>query len=334
MFRSALIAVSMIAALGCGAQNPNEIELVNVSYDPTRELYEEINQAFESEQKGLGHAVHVTQTHGGSGAQARAVIDGLKADVVTLGLAGDIDAIAKKGLLALDWERRLPNQSSPYTSTIVFVVRAGNPKGIHDWSDLVRPDVKVITPNPKTSGGARWNFLAAWGYVTVHQKKDTAEAKEFIRKLYRNVVKLDTGARGSTETFAKRHQGDVLISWENDAILAKKQVPEDKLEVVYPSVSILAEPPVAVVDTVVDARGTRAKAEEYLRFLYTDKAQEIIGNNHYRPTNAAILKQFESTLPSLPLFTLRDVAGDWERAHRTFFGDGGVFDEVYQPKGK
>ena len=276
----------------------------------------------------------VSQSHAGSGSQARAVIDGLEADVVTLALASDIDAIADKGLIDADWQKRLPDESCPYTSTIVFVVRAGNPKGIKDWSDLARPGIKVVTPNPKTSGGARWNFLAAWGYATLAKKMNEADAKAFVGKIYQNVVKLDTGARGSTETFAKRTQGDVLIAWENDAVLARREVPEAKLELVYPSISVKAEPPVAIVDKVVDSHGTRALAEEYLKFLYTPEAQKIIGDNSYRPSDPAMLKKWAGSLPAMPMFTIRDVAGSWPEAQKRFFADGGVFDEVYQPKGK
>jgi sulfate/thiosulfate-binding protein len=330
-----LLVGALLPAAGCGGgeRGSSPAEIINVSYDPTRELYEDINLEFARVHEAqTGQAVKVTQSHGGSGAQARAVIDGLQADVVTLALAGDIEAIANKGLIAADWETRLAGHASPYTSTIVFVVRQGNPKEINDWDDLIRGDVKVITPNPKTSGGARWNFLAAWGYVTLHQKKGEAAAAEFVRKLYRNVVKLDTGARGSTQSFVKNRLGDVFISWENEAILARKEAPEQKLEIVYPSASILAEPPVAVVDKNVDAKGTRATAEAYLQFLYTDAAQDIIGRHAYRPTNPAILKKHAALLPALELFTVRDVAGSWTEAQQRFFADGGVFDQIYQVK--
>lgn len=339
--RMMAVLVLLLASLGCGGRGTSptagpkseaDVEIVNVSYDPTRELYEEINAAFTAERQKAGTNVKVTQSHGGSGAQARAVIDGLKADVLTLALEGDIDAVAKKGLILGDWAKRLPNGSAPYTSTIVLVVRAGNPKGIGDWDDLLKPGVKVITPNPKTSGGAKYNFLAAWGYVTRHKKGSDADAKEFVRKLYKNVVKLDTGARGSTQSFVKNRLGDVFISWENEAILAQKEVAEQKLEIVYPSVSILAEPPVAVVDKVVDERGSRAVAEAYLRFMYTDAAQDIIGKNFYRPRNAVFQKKYADRLPPLPLFTVAEVTGSWEEANRRFFGDGGVFDEIYAKK--
>lgn len=332
-------AVVMLGFAGCSRSDSSrlegagDIEIINVSYDPTRELHEEINRAFTAEHlKSTGQRVTVRQSHGGSGGQARAVIDGQKADVVTLALEGDIDAIAKKGLIDADWIKRLPDRSAPYTSTIVLVVRAGNPKSVKDWDDLIRPGVKVITPNPKTSGGARYNFLAAWGYVTKHKKGSDDAANEFVTKLYKNVVKLDTGARGSAQSFVKNKLGDVFISWENEAILAQQQVPEQKLEIVYPSVSILAEPPVAVVDKNVDERGSRDVAEAYLKFYYSDTAQEIIGKNAYRPRNPTILKKYEDRLPPLPLFTVAEVSGTWAEAQRRFFSDGGVFDEIYQVK--
>jgi sulfate/thiosulfate transport system substrate-binding protein len=321
------------ALWGCSGDNgPRpDLEIVNVSYDPTRELYQEINTAFAEHYRAqTGVSVKVTQSHGGSGAQARAVIDGLQADVVSLALAGDIDALARKGLIGQDWEARLPDNAAPYASTIVFVVRRGNPLNIKDWDDLVRPAVKVITPNPKISGGARWNFLAAWGYVTLHKKGSDAEAAEFVKQLYRNVVKLDTGARGSAQSFVKNKLGDVFISWENEAIFIQKEVPEQQLEIVYPSVSIRAEPPVAVVDRNVDARGSRAVAEAYLKFLYTDEAQDIIGRHAYRPSNPDMLKKHAATLPELKQFTIREVAGSWAEAQQRFFADGGVFDEIYR----
>jgi len=324
----------LAAVAGCGTDPGSSgagVELINVSYDPTRELYQDINQAFVAHyRRETGATVKMTASHGGSGAQARAVIDGLQADVVTLALAGDVDAIARKGLIAADWETRLPDNSAPYASTIVFVVRQGNPLKIRDWDDLTRPDVKVITPNPKISGGARWNFLAAWGYVTLHKKGSNAEAAEFVKQLFRNVVKLDTGARGATQSFVKNKLGDVFISWENEAIFVQKEVPEQKLEIVYPSVSIRAEPPVAVVDKNVDARGTRAAAEAYLKFLYSEEAQDIIGRHAYRPSSPAMLKKHAATLPELKQFTIRDVAGSWAEAQQRFFADGGVFDEIYR----
>jgi len=336
---SGFILVTATGCSGCnGGGRPKDgatIELINVSYDPTRELYQQINEAFAADYLAkTGTPIKVTQSHGGSGAQARAVIDGLEADVVTLALASDVESLENKGLITSDWQTRLPNNASPYTSTVVFVTRAGNQKKIKDWPDLAKEGVKVITPNPKTSGGARWNFVAAWGYVTVHQKGTDAEAEEFVRKLYKNVPKLDTGARGSTETFARRNLGDVAISWENEAFLLQKEFPNEKFEVVYPSVSVRAEPPVAVVDRVVDQRKSRAPAEEYLRYLYTEPAQIIVGRNGYRPNDPANLKKFAPTLPDIPLFTIRDVAGSWKNAHDRFFADGGVFDKIYQPKGK
>jgi len=336
--RQLVLTVLMLAGCGsAGSSNPNArsseaTEIINASYDPTRELYQEINHAFVAEQAKHGIKIKVTQSHGGSGAQARAVIDGLKADVVTLALEGDIDAIAKKGLIQGDWIRRLPDGSAPYTSTIVLVVRVGNPKGIKDWDDLIRTEVKIITPNPKTSGGARYNFLAAWGFAAKQKKGSESDAKEFVRKLYKNVQRLDTGARGSTQTFVKNKLGDVLIAWENDAILAQKEVPDQKLQIIYPSISILAEPPVAVVDKNVDERGTRAVAEAYLKFLYSDSAQDIIGKNSYRPRNPVFLKKYADHLPALPLFTVAEVAGSWAEAQQRFFADGGVFDEIYRPQ--
>jgi sulfate transport system substrate-binding protein len=328
------LVLPILMVSGCSSSDSCVgLEIVNVSYDPTRELHEEINRAFKAEHlKSTGQRVTVRQSHGGSGSQARSVIDGQKADVVTLALEGDIDAIAKKGLIDADWIKRLPDRSAPYTSTIVFVVRAGNPKGIKDWDDLIRPEVKVITPNPKTSGGARYNFLAAWGYITRHKKGSDDDAKEFVKKLYRNVVKLDTGARGSAQSFVKNKLGDVFISWENEAIFVEKQEPAQKLEIVYPSASILAEPPVAVVDKNVDERGSRDVAEAYLKFYYSDTAQEIIGKNAYRPRNPTILKKFSDRLPPLPMFTVAEVSGAWAEAQRRFFSDGGVFDEIYLVK--
>jgi sulfate/thiosulfate-binding protein len=298
------------------------LKLLNVSYDPTRELYQEINAAFA---KKFGQPIQIDQSHGGSGKQARAVIDGLDADVVTLALAYDIDAIADKGkLLPKTWQSRLPNNSTPYTSTIVFVVRKGNPKGIKDWDDLVKPGTIVITPNPKTSGGARWNYLAAWGWAL---KKYGSEdkAKEFIGKLYKNVPVLDSGARGSTTTFAQRKIGHVLIAWENEAYLLKKELGKDDFEIITPSLSILAEPPVAIVDRNVDRHGTRKAAEAYLQFLYSDEGQQIIAKNHYRPRNPKIA----SDLPKISLFTIDELFGGWQKAQPKHFEDGGVFDQIY-----
>ncbi|MGB7159218.1 MAG: sulfate ABC transporter substrate-binding protein [Tepidisphaeraceae bacterium] len=311
-------------------------ELLNVSYDPTRELYEEYNAAFQKHWKGkAGEDLTINQSHGGSGKQARAVIDGLEADVVTLALAGDIDAIAKNAKLLPDnWLSRLPENSSPYTSTIVFVVRKGNQKGIKDWNDLVKPSVSVITPNPKTSGGARWNYLAAWGYALKNNNNDAAKAKEFVAALFKNVPVLDSGARGSTTTFAQRGLGDVFISWENEAFLIGKEFGADKFETVYPSVSILAEPSVAVVDKVVDKKGTRSIAEEYLKHLYSEEGQEIAARHFYRPRLASAAKKYEGKFPKIELFTIDDVFGGWSKATADHFADKATFDQIYQPGGK
>ncbi len=302
-----------------------EVTLLNVSYDPTREFYSDLNNAFASQVKKKGVNVSIKQSHGGSGKQARSVIDGLEADVVTLALAYDIDAIAGKGLIKSDWQKRLPHNSSPYTSTIVFLVRKGNPKKIRDWNDLVKPGIAVITPNPKTSGGARWNYLAAWGYALKQPGGNEAKAKEFVRQLYRNVPVLDSGARGSTNTFVQRGQGDVLLAWENEAYLAIKELGPDKYDVVTPPLSILAEPPVAVVDKVVDRRGTRALAEEYLKFLYSDEGQKIAAKHYYRPMD----KKVPLKLAKLKLFTIDELFGGWKRAQGSHFADGGVFDQIY-----
>ncbi len=310
-----------------------EVSLLNVSYDPTRELYQDINPAFAKLWKAkTGDTVTIKQSHGGSGKQGRSVIDGLNADVVTLALAYDIDAIAERGVIAKDWQKRLQHNSTPYSSTIVFLVRKGNPKGIKDWNDLVKPGVAVITPNPKTSGGARWNHLAAWGYALKQPGGSEASAKEFLGKLYKNVPVLDSGARGSTVTFVERGIGDVLIAWENEAYLAIKELGPEKVDIVVPSVSILAEPPVAVVDKVVDKRGTRKLAEAYLQFLYTDEAQDMIAKNYYRPTVEKAAKKYASQFPKVKLFTIDEVAGGWTRAQKTHFADGGIFDQIYQPK--
>jgi sulfate/thiosulfate-binding protein len=310
-----------------------DISLLNVSYDPTRELYQDVNTAFAKDWKAkTGDNVKIKQSHGGSGKQGRAVIDGLEADVVTLALAYDIDAIGERGLLKKDWQKQLPHNSSPYTSTIVFLVRKGNPKGIKDWNDLVKPGVAVITPNPKTSGGARWNHLAAYGYALRQPGGSDAGARDFLKKLYKNVPVLDSGARGATTTFVERGIGDVLIAWENEALLAIKELGPDKVEIVAPSLSILAEPPVAVVDKVVDKRGTRKVAEAYLRFLYTDEGQELIAKNYYRPTVDKAVKKYAAQFPNVKLFTLAQVAGDWTTAQKAHFADGGVFDQIYQPK--
>ena len=309
-----------------------DISLLNVSYDPTRELYQDVNQAFAKQWKAKsGDNLSVKQSHGGSGKQARTVIDGLDADVVTLGLAYDVDEVAVHGLTAKDWQKRLPNNSTPYSSTIVFLVRKGNPKGIKDWSDLVKPGIKVITPNPKTSGGARWNYLAAWGYALKQPGGDEAKAREFVGKLYKNVPVLDSGARGATTTFVERGIGDVLIAWENEALLAIKELGVDKVEVVAPPLSILAEPPVAVVDKVVDRHGTRKVAEAYLQFLYTDEGQEIIAKNYYRPTVEKEAKKYAAQFPKVTLFTIDQLFGGWTKAQKTHFADGGEFDKIYQP---
>ncbi len=315
------------------AQTPPPITLLNVSYDPTRELYVDYNAAFTRYWKAkTGQDVTIKQSHGGSGKQARSVIDGLDADVVTLALAGDIDAIAKNsGWLAKDWQKKLPHNSAPYTSTIIFAVREGNPKGIKDWDDLIRADVKVITPNPKTSGGARWNYLAAWEFAK--RKFGTeAKAKEFVAKLYANVPVLDTGARGSTITFAQRNQGDVLIAWENEAYLLEKEF-SAKFDVVAPPLSILAEPPVAVVDKNVDKKGTRVVAEEYLKYLYTEEGQDIAGKNFYRPAVSEKAKtKYAKQFAKIKLFTIDEAFGGWEKADKEHFVDGGSFDQIYTKK--
>lgn len=329
-FNKALFAVTAAAlTLPAITQAAASVELLNVSYDPTRELYVQVNAAFAKAWKAqTGQDVTIRQSHGGSGKQARSVIDGLPADVVTLALAYDIDEISAKGLIKPGWQARLPQNSTPYYSTIVLLVRKGNPKKIKDWGDLARPDVKVITPNPKTSGGARWNFLALWGYG---QKTygSGEKAKAFVTKVFKNVPVLDSGARGSTTTFAERGQGDVLIAWENEAFLANKEFGAGKFEIVTPSVSILAEPPVAVVDKNVDRKGTRKVADAYLKFLYTPQAQAIIAQNYYRPRNAAIAARYRGTFKNIPLFTVAKNFGGWQRAQATFFKDGGLFDQVF-----
>ncbi|NMW17970.1 MAG: sulfate ABC transporter substrate-binding protein [Chlorobiaceae bacterium] len=328
------LAATIILASGITgtiAQAAGSATLLNVSYDPTRELYQSENNAFiQYWQKKSGQTVVINQSHGGSGKQARAVIDGLEADVVTLALAYDIDAIADSKLLDINWQKRLANNSTPYTSTIVFVVRKGNPKQIKNWDDLIKPGVSVITPNPKTSGGARWNYLAAWGYKQ-KQTGSPEQAKNFIKALYKNVPVLDTGARGSTLSFAQRGLGDVLIAWENEAHLILKEFGSDKYEIVSPAVSILAEPPVAVVDKNVAKHGTRKLAEAYLNFLYTPQAQDIVAENFYRPRNPAALKKYAANFPNIKLFTLGEVFGNWRTAQKTHFNDGGVFDQIYTP---
>ena len=323
------IALTVLSGM-LNAQSPQT--LLNMSYDPTREFYAEYNAAFMKHWKSqTGQEVNIKQSHGGSGKQARSVIDGLDADVVTLALAGDVDALyTNGGWIPKDWQKRLPNNSSPYTSTIVLVVRQGNPKGIKDWDDLIRPDIKVITPNPKTSGGARWNYLAAYEYAKRKYASET-KAKEFIAKLYANVPVLDTGARGSSITFAQRNQGDVFISWENEAYLLEKEF-GNKVDFIYPSISILAEPPVTVVDKNVERKGTRKVAEAYLNFLYTEEAQDLIGKNFYRPISAKAQAKYAKQLPKLNLFTIDQAFGGWERASKEHFVDGAVFDQIYTQK--
>jgi sulfate/thiosulfate transport system substrate-binding protein len=307
-----------------------DVTLLNVSYDPTRELYADFNKAFASAyQKETGKSVEIKQSHGGSGSQARAVIDGLQADVVTLALAYDIDAMAAKGLIPADWQKRLPLNASPYTSTIVFLVRKGNPKGVKDWDDLVKSGVSIITPNPKTSGGARWNYLAAWGYAL--KKFGSADkAKQFVGDLYKNVPVLDTGARGSTVTFVERGVGDVLLAWENEAFLAQREFGKDKFEIVAPPLSILAEPPLSVVDTVADKKGTRAVAEAYLKYWYSREGQEIAARNSYRPRDSEIAREYEKSFAKVELFTIDDVFGGWAKAQKEHFAEGGIFDQIYK----
>jgi sulfate/thiosulfate-binding protein len=319
---------------GTPSGQPTSIELMNVSYDPTRELYEEFNRAFAEHWKAeTGQDVTIRQSHAGSGSQARSVIDGLEADVVTLALAYDIDAISASGLIESGWQSRLPHNSSPYTSTIIFLVRKGNPKNIRDWDDLTQEGVSIITPNPKTSGGARWNFLAAWEYALRQSNRDENFAREFITKLYRNVPVLDSGARGSLTTFAERGIGDVLLAWENEACLAVREFGADRFEIVIPSMSILAEPPVAVVDTFVDKHGTRVVAQAYLEYLYTEAGQEIIARHFYRPTSEVVMARYADQFPRIDLITIDGAFGGWSAAQEKFFSDGGVFDQVYQPGG-
>ena len=329
-FRKTLTAIATAAALLASA-TASAKELLNVSYDPTREFYKEFNGAFAADWKAkTGETLEIKTSHGGSGKQARGVIDGLGADVVTLALAYDIDSIAEKGgLLPKDWQKRLPDNSSPYTSTIVFLVRKGNPKGIKDWSDLVKPGVKVITPNPKTSGGARWNYLAAWGWALKQPGGSEATAKDFVTKLFKNVPVLDTGARGSTTTFVQRGIGDVLLAWENEAFLSINELGPDKFDVVAPSLSILAEPPVTLVDKNVAKRGTRKQAEAYLNYLYSPTGQKLAAKHYYRPRKPELADPADiARFPKLPLFTLDSVFGNWAKAQSTHFGDGGVFDQI------
>jgi sulfate transport system substrate-binding protein len=323
-----LFTALALASLAFSAES-KDIKLLNVSYDPTRELYQDINTAFAKQWKEkTGDTVSILQSHGGSGKQARSVIDGLEADVVTLALAYDIDAIAEKSkLIATDWQKRLPDNSTPYTSTIVFLVRKGNPKGIKDWDDLIKPGVAVVTPNPKTSGGARWNYLAAWGYALKKNNNDQSKAKDFVAKLFRNVPILDTGARGATTTFVQRGIGDVLIAWENEAMLSLKDS-GDNFQLVTPSVSILAEPPVAWVDRVVKRHGTAELAKAYLEFLYSPEGQEIAAKNFYRPRSEAAAKKYADKFPKLTLFTIDDVFGGWQKAQKTHFDNDGTFDQI------
>ena len=329
MFRRMLPVVAGL--LWAGSAFAADVTLLNVSYDPTRELYVDFNKAFASAyQKETGKSVEIKQSHGGSGSQARAVIDGLQADVVTLALAYDIDAIAAKGLVAADWQKRLPLNASPYTSTIVFLVRKGNPKGIRDWDDLIKPGVSVITPNPKTSGGARWNYLAAWGYA-LKKFGSVDKARQFVADLYKNVPVLDTGARGSTVTFVERGVGDVLLAWENEAFLALKEFGPDRFEIVAPSLSILAEPPVAVVDRNVDRKGTRKVAEAYLQYLYSPEGQQIAARNFYRPSDPSVAAQHAKQFPQLTLVTIDGAFGGWASATKTHFADGAIFDQIYLP---
>jgi sulfate transport system substrate-binding protein len=338
-FAAAMIVSVALGALGsapafalgaCGRESKDT--LLNVSYDPTRAFYRDFNRAFAARWKQRsGVDIRIKQSHGGSGKQARGVIDGLEADVVTLALAYDIDAIAKTGLIAPDWQRRLPHNSSPYTSTIVFLVRKGNPKGIRDWNDLVKQGVQVITPNPKTSGGARWNYLAAWAYALRQPGGDEARARDFVARLFRNVPVLDSGARGSTTTFVERGIGDVLLTWENEAMLAVNKLGADRFEIVVPSVSMLAEPPVAWVDAVVRKRGTTELARAYLEYLYSDAGQELAAKHHYRPIDPGAAARAGVSFPEITLLTIDDVFGGWARAHQAHFDDGSTFDQIYAP---
>ena len=327
-FISALIASALMIANACA-----QMTLLNVSYDPTRELYKDFNAAFGKYWLGkTGQSVSIRQSHGGSGKQARSVADGLEADVVTLALASDLDALAERQLIPADWQKRLPHNSAPYTSTIVFLVRKGNPKAIRDWNDLARPGIAVITPNPKTSGGARWNYLAAWAWALKQPSGNDAKAKELVTAIFRNVPVLDSGARGSTTTFVERGLGDVLIAWENEAQLAVNEIGKDKFEIVAPSLSILAEPPVAVVDKVVDKRGTRLTAQAYLDYLYSEEGQNIAARHYYRPRDAKVAARYAGQFPKLKLVTIDDSFGGWSKAQKTHFADGGSFDQIYLKK--
>ncbi|HTL57828.1 MAG TPA: sulfate ABC transporter substrate-binding protein [Candidatus Limnocylindrales bacterium] len=332
MIKRIRTVVFILLAFGVGLAEAKELKLLNASYDPTRELYQDFNAAFAKHwQAQTGNQLTIQQSHGGSGKQARAVIDGLEADVVTLALAYDINAIAEKGkLLPADWQTRLPNHSAPYTSTIVFLVRKGNPKGVKDWNDLVDSKVAVITPNPKTSGGARWNYLAAWGYALKKFGNDESKARDFVARLFKNVPVLDTGARGATTTFVQRGIGDVLIAWENEALLSLQESGPQSFELVIPSLSILAEPPVTWVDRVVRRHGTREVAEAYLRYLYTPEGQEIAAKHFYRPRLENVAQKYSSTFPKVNLFTIDEVFGGWQKAQKTHFSEGGIFDQIQQ----
>ena len=340
LLAAGILAVGLAGCGGSGTQTEGEseakkpVELLNVSYDPTRELYVEFNKKFATDWKEKhNQEVTIKQSHGGAGKQARAVIDGLEADVVTLALAYDIDEIsAKTGLFPKDWASRLPDNSSPYTSTIVFLVRKGNPKKIKDWNDLIKPGVSVITPNPKTSGGARWNYLAAWGYALRQPGGNDAKARQFVTQLFKNVPVLDSGARGSTTTFVEREIGDVFISWENEAFLAINELGKDKFELVVPSLSILAEPPVTVVDKNAEKHGVKEVAEGYLKYLYSSEGQEIATRNYYRPRDKDVAAKYAAQFPKVNLFTIDEVFGGWQKAQKTHFNDGGIFDQIYQPK--
>ncbi len=333
--RTVALGLPLVISLAlAGAASAKTYNLLNVSYDPTRELYKDVNAAFikQWEAKHAGDKLNIQQSHGGSGKQARAVIDGLQADVVTLALHYDVDVLYSVAhLIPKDWDKKLANNSAPYTSTIVFLVRKGNPKKIKDWGDLIKPGVSIITPNPKTSGGARWNYLAAWGYALRLPGGNEAKARDFVKKLYKNVPVLDAGARGATTTFVQRGIGDVFLSWENEAHLAINELGPDKFEIIYPSVSILAEPSVAVVEKNAKRKGTTEIAKEYLNFLYTEQGQDIAGKNYYRPRSAAALAKYKANFPDLNLFTIDEVFGGWAKAQKTHFDDGGEFDKIYVP---
>jgi sulfate/thiosulfate-binding protein len=331
--RLMLVAAVGLTVLAPALPASAQVKLLNASYDPTRELYQDVNRVFgEKWKQQTGQTVEISQSHGGSAKQARAVIDGLEADVVTLALAYDIDAIAEKSKrLNADWATRLPNHSTPYTSTVVFVVRKGNPRQIREWDDLVKPGTIVVTSNPKTSGGGRWAYLAAWGWAQKKYGGDSAKVQEYVKALYKNVPVLDSGARGSTVTFAQRAIGHVLLAWENEAALLVNELGKDKFDIVYPRTSILAEPPVAVVDRNVDKHHTRPVAEAYLKFLYTDEGQELAAKHHYRPTNPVILARHAAQFPKIQLFSIGELFGSWQNAHKTHFVDGGLFDKIYQP---